>query len=133
MERAGKTIAKLRNMPGIQAEDLVISAWIAAIGERLASRAMASCLVRDRLVIDVEDKVWQQQFYQLRSPILAKLSELLGPGIVNELEFRVKRERLNVPRMPPRSAVSAGSASDSDGIADPVLRMLYRGAKKKAL
>ena len=133
MERAGKTIAKLRNMPGIQAQELALAAWGAAIGERLAARAIASSLVRDRLIVDVEDKVWQQQLYQLRGPILAKLTELLGAGIVNELEFRVRPSNRDIPRRPPQRATSPGVSTDADEIADPVLRMLYRDARKRAL
>ncbi|MGH9593444.1 MAG: DciA family protein, partial [Bryobacteraceae bacterium] len=112
MERAGKTIAKLRNMPGIEAPELAFAAWTAAMGERLASRAMASALVRDKLIIDVEDKVWQQQLYQLRGPIMAKLTALLGSGVVNELEFRVRGPKAEVPRRPPRRATSVQSDAD---------------------
>ena len=132
MERAGKTIAKLRNIPGISSEQLALNAWSAAIGQRLAARAVASSLVRDRLVVDVEDAVWQRQLHHLRGAILAKLTDLLGAGIVNDIEFRIRRPSWDVPRRPPQRAPALDPASDADGITDPVFRILYKGAKKKA-
>lgn len=132
MERAGRTIAKLRNLPGVETEQLALAAWTAAIGKRLAERAVASSLVRDRLIVNVADKIWQQQLYQLRAPILEKLAELLGGGVVNELEFRVRTPVAEIPRRPPRMAASLDSSQDGEEIADPVLRMLYRGAARKA-
>jgi hypothetical protein len=129
MERAGKTIAKLKTMPGISAEELAFSAWNAAVGKRLAERAIPCALVRDRLIVTVEDAVWQKQLFHLRGAILAKLTEVMGVGLVNDLEFRIVKPSDRVERIPPRSAAALDSA---DSIADPVMREIYAGSKRRA-
>lgn len=132
MERAGKTIAKLRSIPGISPEECALAAWSVAIGNRLATRAAASSLVRDRLIVDVEDAVWQRQLHQLRGQILARLSELLGAGVVNEVEFRIRKPINDVPRRPPQRAAGIDADAGAEDIAYPILRRVYEGAKRKA-
>lgn len=130
MERAGKFLAKLKLDSAISEEQLACSAWPAAVGGRIAKHSSAKSLVRSRLVIQVDDVVWQKQLYQLRSPILAKLREHLGDGVVNELEFRVA-----IPRRPPQPAQSlkeCAVSDEADRISDPIMRILYKQARKKA-
>jgi hypothetical protein len=55
---------------------------------------------------------------------------VIGPGIVEELEFRVAPR---VARRPPQMAVSAAADEEADGIRDPVFRTLYKQARKKAI
>jgi predicted nucleic acid-binding Zn ribbon protein len=130
MERAGKTISRLRGMSGLPAEDLARSAWPSAVGPRIAAHAAAVALVRTKLVVEVADSVWQKQLWQLRGPILAKLGELLGAEMVTELEFRI-----GVPRRPPARSQEPfpGAASEADGIGDPLLRRIYIESRKKAI
>ena len=122
------TIAKLRGLAGLPAEDLALSAWPAAVGKRLAARTRAVSLVRNNLIVEVEDAVWQQQLFQLRGPILQKLREVLGAEIVTGVEFRI-----GAPRRPPQraSAIDA-NAANHDGIVDPVFRLVYAQSKRKA-
>lgn len=130
MERAGKFLTKLKLESAVSHQELACSAWPAAVGRRIALHAAPKALVRSRLVVEVDDVVWQKQLFQLRIPILAKLREHLGEGIVNELEFRVA-----VPRRPPQAAQSLSPskpADEADGISDPVMRILYKQARKKA-
>lgn len=130
MERAGRAIARLRNRAGMSAEQMALAAWPAAVGKRIASHAWACALVRDRLVVDAEDAIWQKQLFHLSRVIVAKLGELLGEGVVKDVEFRIA-----VPRRPPQraNALNADAAQqEADGIADPVFRILYREARKKA-
>ncbi len=128
MERAGISIAKLRGLTGLPAEELALSAWPAAVGKRIALHARAVSLVRTNLIVEVEDTVWRQQLFQLRGPILQKLREVLGAEIVTAVEFRV-----GTPRRPPQraSAIAAGSPNE-DGIVDPVFRLVYAQSKRKA-
>ncbi len=124
MERAGKTVARLLVRPGVPAEDVAKAAWPAAVGRRIAEYARAVALVRDKLVVEVDDGVWQRQLWQMRTPILAKLQGLLGTNLVNDLEFRIA-----VPRRPP-----ARSASHSAGeIEDPVLRRNYLASERRSV
>ena len=105
------------------------AAWPAAVGKRIANHAVAAGLVRGRLVVEVEDAVWQRQLFTLRAQIVNKVAAVIGPGIVQALEFRVR-----VPRpMPQREERAARPADDADEIEDPVLRALYKAARKRAL
>ena len=88
MERAAKSLARLRLSDAISTEDLARAAWPAAVGKRIASKATAKSLVRNSLIVEVEDAIWRKNLFQLRFQILAKLSEILGSGVVQEIEFR---------------------------------------------
>ncbi len=128
MERAGRSLSKLRLSEKISTEELARSAWAVAVGKRIAAHSVAILLVRDRLVIEVEDAVWQKQLFHLRYQILAKLREVLGDELVREVEFRI-----GVQRRPPQVAVVLSKAPDeADLIEDSVLRMVYQQARKKA-
>jgi len=132
MERAGKALAKLKLSDAISPDQLAFAAWPAAVGARIARHACPKALVRGVLVVDAEDAVWQKQLFHLRFDILAKLADVLGGGIITDLEFRIAD---GVPRRPPQSALSHGEmtpADESDSIQDPVMRMLYKQARKKA-
>ena len=82
MERAGKSLARLKISDAISTEELARAAWPAAVGKRIASHATAKSLVRDSLIVEVEDAIWQKNLFHLRFQILAKLSEVLGSGII---------------------------------------------------
>ena len=130
MERAGKSLAKLKLTNAISQDDLARAAWPAAVGKRLAAHAAAKSLVRGSLIVEVEDAIWQKQLFHLRYDILAKLTSVIGSGIVTGLEFRIA-----TPRRPPQTAQSHGetlSVDEADGIEDPVLRIVYKQARKRA-
>jgi hypothetical protein len=129
MERVGRVIGKLgASRGGLSDEELALAAWPAAVGKRLALRTNAIALVRTRLVVEVEDAVWQRQLFTLRSQILQQLEKTAGCRVVEELEFRV-----GLPRRKPMGAETAASTGDeADGIRDPFLRNIYKAARKKA-
>ncbi len=127
MERAAKSLAKLS---AVSDEDLARAAWLAAVGKRIASHASAKALVRGSLIVEAEDAIWQQQLFHLRFPILAKLSQVLGGGIIRDVEFR-----LATPRRPPQPAQRLSepkSLDEADGIQDPSMRIIYKQSRKKA-
>ena len=129
MERAGKSLSKMKLGGVVSSEELACAAWPVAVGERIARRAVAKSLVRDRLVVEVDDVIWQRQLFHLRHAIVKKLRETLGDPLVNEVEFRIA-----VPRRPPQPARSLNPLplDEADGIGDPVLRILYKQSRKKA-
>jgi len=130
MERAARAIAKIRG-DQLSPDELAVAAWSAAVGRRLADRTNAVKLVRSRLVIEVEDAVWQSQLYQMRDQILPRVTAVIGPGIVDELEFRVAPR---IQRRPPRiAAASSSSGDEAESIRDPVFRALYKQARRKAV
>ena len=130
MERAANSLAKMKFSAKMSAEELARAAWPAAVGKRIAARASVAGLVRDRLVVEVEDAVWQKQLFHLRYQILRKVAEIIGDEIVRDIEFRIA-----TPRRPPQIAASLSesrASDEADGIKDPVLRTLYKEARKKA-
>src|SRR2546421_1804745 len=99
MERAGRSLAKLKLSGKISVDEIALAAWPAAVGDRIARHARAVALVRGNLVVEVEDAIWRKQLFYLRSHILRKMIELLGDTSVTDVEFRVA-----TPRRPPQIA-----------------------------
>jgi hypothetical protein len=134
MERASKLIRQL-SLSGeiITPEQMALAVWPDAVGKRLASYTRAAKLVRTRLVVEVPDSTWQRQLFALTPFILRNLAKSLGPGLVDDVEFRVVPRR----REPARAVTAAPApplfADEADAIADPVLRGIYKISRKKAL
>jgi aspartyl-tRNA(Asn)/glutamyl-tRNA(Gln) amidotransferase subunit C len=130
MERASTLIRGLR-LPGgtLSGEELACAVWPQAAGKKIASHTRAARLVRTRLIIEVEDVIWQRQLNSLSKHMIRNLEQILGKGMVEDLEFRVVPRR----RGPERAEQSAPALfDDSDAIADPVLRSIYRAARNVA-
>ena len=130
MERAGKSLAKLKLSDAISPDDVARAAWLAAVGKRIATHATAKSLVRGSLIVEVEDGIWQKQLFYLRFQILAKLQEVVGAGVITGIEFRIA-----TPRRPPQPALSLNASKpfdEADGITDPGMRIVYKQARKKA-
>ena len=130
MERASKFIRGL-GLPGetITAEELACAAWAPAVGKKVASHTRAAKLVRNKLVVEVEDRIWQRQLFALSYQILRNVVKGIGPDIVEQLEFKIVPRR----REPARAAVSMPLFDEADAIEDPVLRGIYRAARKRSL
>src|SRR5271165_3545451 len=110
MERAGRSLSKL-NLPP---DELARAAWPVAVGKRIALHAAAVSLVRERLVVEVEDAVWQRQLFGLRHQILHQLRKVIGDELIRELEFRIV-----IRRRPMGMAVTpSASSDDADQIED---------------
>ena len=123
MERAGRLIPKLKlsrelNDPETRAR----AAWSLAAGKKIAEYTRATALVRDSLIIEVGDFVWQRQLATLERVLLANLEKALGEPLVKKLDFRPMPAR----RMPQR----AESARSETGIEDPILDLIYHQKAK---
>jgi hypothetical protein len=124
MERAGHLFGKLKLSPLADAETRARAAWAMAAGKIIARHTRATALVRDSLIVEVEDYVWQQQLVPLEHFLIRNLRKALGEGLVKKIDFRP------MPRkMMPQRAETARPAED--GIGDPVLGLLYRQSKLK--
>ena len=133
MEPASRLMGKLK-FPGdsFPVEQLVCAAWTATVGSRIAKHARAERLVRTKLIVGVDDSVWQRQLFGMSRMILARLTESLGDTvIVDELEFRVAQKKRG-PQRAERSTPAA-SADEADGIEDANLRRLYMTSRKSEL
>ena len=132
MEPASKLIRGLRLPDGaMSAEELACTAWPQAVGKKVAAHTRAAKLVRTRLVVEVEDALWQRQLFALSRSILRNLERAVGEGLVDDLEFRVVPRR----REPQRAQKSLPGlfADEAAAIEDPVLRSIYKASRKKAL
>ena len=128
MERASKVLGKLNLPQGTVAPEIMVcAAWAGAVGKKVAAHTRAARLVRSHLIVEVEDSVWQRQLFVLRSQIRRKIDERIGAGIVEDIEFRVAPRRLG----PLRAQHSTAAMDDADGIADPVLRNIYKASRKR--
>ena len=124
MEHAGRVIGRAKL---IAPQDLAGAAWAATVGKKVANHTGRVSLVRSKMVIEVEDAIWQRQLYTMRGQIVAKLGSILGEGVVDDLEFRIM-----IPRIEPQREENPRSNDEADRIADPVLRNLYKTARRKA-
>lgn len=130
MERASRVLRKLSLPQGtFTPEAMVCAAWASAVGKKIAAHTRAARLVRTHLIVEVEDAVWRRQLFVLREQIRRKIDESVGAGVVEDIEFRVMPARLG----PHRAQHAAAGADEANGIADPVLRNLYKASRKREL
>ncbi|MBI1792122.1 MAG: DUF721 domain-containing protein [Acidobacteria bacterium] len=129
MERASRVMGKLRFPDdAVTGEELARAAWNSAVGPRIARHARAERLVRGKLIVGVDDSVWQRQLFVMSRLILEKLGGTLGEGRVTDLEFRVAP-----PKRAPRRAEASRPADEADSILDPGLRRVYLASRKREL
>ena len=122
MERAAKLLTRMKLAGCVTPEEVVIASWPAAVGNKIAAHTKAVSIVRGRLIVEVEDYVWQTQLRTLRTQILKNLKRLTETELITDLEFR-----LSVPRRAPQRALTPLRATDdADAIQDPVLSRIYR-------
>ena len=62
MERASRLIRAL-NLPGdtLSVEDLVRTVWPVAVGKKISAHTRPTRMVRNCLIVEVEDPIWQRQ------------------------------------------------------------------------
>ncbi len=131
MERAGKLLGQSKAVSRcLTPEQLILASWQVAVGKKIAVRTRARKLVRERLVIEVDDAIWQKQLYSLRTQILSRFDTVLGPGYVSELEFKVVPMKRG-PAMETRT-VRDGGQNEADRIEDPILSRIYKASERAA-
>lgn len=137
MDQASRIIAQWSGVSDlISGERIACGAWQKAVGKRLGERTRAVKLVRDKLIVEVEDEVWRRNLWGLRFHILKNLVKAIGPGIVGDLEFRVVPVRREAQRE--TAAALFGSLpgekpDESAAIGDPGMRRIYRNARRREI
>jgi predicted nucleic acid-binding Zn ribbon protein len=113
-----------------------VAAWKHLVGEGIANHAVPVQLQNKRLVVAVEDNIWQRQLEQMRGQLLFRLNSLLGQPIVKSIEWRVDPRSVAKAR----GTVGTSTAKPSDykipeelvtaaaGIDDASLRRAFLGA-----
>ncbi len=126
MERAGRLIGKLKLSPDTaDVETRARAAWAVAAGKKIAEHTLATALVRDTLIVEVGDYIWQRQLASLEKQIVENLEQVLGEKVVAKIDFRPMPRR----RAPQRAETVRNG---SEHVNDPVLDLLYRQSKKNA-
>ena len=130
MERAGRIAAKLKLASGVSDPGLIAcAAWKMAAGKKIAQHTRAVALVRGKLVIEVDDMVWQRQLFGLRHFLIKNLAKELGEAVVTDLDLRPVPRR----RGPQVAQVARPAAIEDEAshIEDPFMRSLYREAQAR--
>ena len=132
MKPAGRLLGTLKIAANLEDPEMRLRAvWAKAAGAKVARHTRVASLVRDTLIVEVEDFTWQKQLASLRHFIVSNLARDLGEVLVKEIEFRP---------MPPRRAMQRAESARADGpvssdeaarIEDPVMRMLYVKSRMK--
>ena len=125
MERAGRLIAKMHLPPDVDdRETRARAAWTLAAGKKIARHTRATTLVRDALIVEVEDYLWQQNLARMEHFFVRNLARELGEAIVKKIDFRPMPRR----REPQRAEFARPSR---ERVNDPVLDLVYRQLKYK--
>ena len=127
MEQASRILARSNRLAKVlDHEQVACGAWAGVVGKRLARYSRAVKLVRERLVVEVDDDMWRQSLYGLRYQLLRGLETAVGEGVVQDLEFKV---------MPARFAAQKQTGptlfDESDAIEDSSLRRIYRQSRRR--
>jgi len=133
MKPAGRLLGTLKIASAIEGPEARLrKAWAKAAGPKVARYTRVASLVRDTLIVEVEDFTWQKQLASLRHFIVSNLARDLGEVLVKEIDFRPMPKRMAPQRAEAaRADVEVVSTDEADRIEDPVLRMLYRKSRRR--
>jgi hypothetical protein len=97
MDQLIKTLPAILKAFGVSAEVVeaaCVGAWKHAVGEGLASHAVALQLQGSTLIVAVYDEMWKKQLHQMRGQFMFRLNSILGQPLVKSIEFRVDPKKL---------------------------------------
>jgi hypothetical protein len=135
MERAARLIQNNKLSKKVfSEEDLARAVWPAAVGKAIAAHTSRLTLVRQTLVVEVEDAIWQKQLFTLRGQILERLRRVTASDVVQDIEFRIAVKRRQPQRAETRESpqINIDNGDEADSIQDAVLKKVYRLSRKKA-
>lgn len=130
MDQISRIVAKHTDISDLVGrESIACAVWKKAVGKRIALRTRPIKMVRDTLVVEVEDEVWRQNLWSLRYQILRNLEKALGPEVVLHLDLRVMPPRIGPARESRDLSPAPGKLDEADEIQDPGLRRIYKAAR----
>jgi len=137
MERSARLIRNWKYSRQIFTDEQILEGlWPAAVGKAIARHTSKLKLVRETLVVEVEDVTWQRQLFPLSSQIVSRIRQLMGNSAVERIEFRVGVPRRQMQREEtsyrPNEQPTLSCPDEADQIVDPVLKKLYRLSRKRA-
>src|SRR5712691_6480369 len=133
MKPAGRLLGTLKIAAALENPEMRLrAAWPKAVGAKVARHTRVASLVRDTLVVEVEDIIWQKQLASLAHYLVSNLARDLGEVLVKDIDFRPMPRRIGPQRAEAaRADVPAVPADEAERIEDPVMRMLYLKSRKK--
>jgi hypothetical protein len=136
MKPAGRLLGTLKIAAALEnPESRLRAAWAKAAGPKVARHTRVASLVRETLLVEVEDFIWQKQLASLGHFIVSNLARDLGEVLVKDIDFRPMPRRMGMQRAESARAdvqsADTASADDAERIEDPVMRMLYRQSRKR--
>ena len=90
MEQAKSILSRLLQQapaPFLQELDLIRGFWPEAVGPLLAKHSRLTELAAGKLVVEVPDRRWLEQFVPMRGQIASFLKRELGKPEVRQIEF----------------------------------------------
>ncbi len=136
MERAALLLKQNKYSRQILSDDdLVRGIWPLAVGKTIARHTGRISVVRSKLVVEVEDAIWQRQLHALSRQIVDRIQKTMGSTLLNDIEFRIGIPRRQMHREEsPRNClqVAVYDVDEADAIQDPVLKKVYRISRKRA-
>jgi predicted nucleic acid-binding Zn ribbon protein len=118
------------------AEAAAIAAWKHVVGAGLVNHTVPVRLENKKLVVVVEDNIWQRQLEQMRGQLLFRLNSLLGQPLVKSIELRIDPKTLAKTRgesdaskrQRPDYRIPVELVTAAAGIEDVGLRRAFLGA-----
>lgn len=77
--------------PTVDAIIGVMDAWPDVVGADLASHCTARSIEHGRLVVTVDDPAWADRLLWSERQVLTRLDAVVGAGVVDHLDVRVRR------------------------------------------
>ena len=90
MEQAKSILSRVLQQapaPFLDELDLIQGFWPEAVGPLLAKHSRLTELAAGKLVVEVPDRRWLEQFVPMRHQIMSFLEQELGKPDVREIEF----------------------------------------------
>jgi predicted nucleic acid-binding Zn ribbon protein len=72
--------------------ELLQKLWPALVGEQLASVTRIITIQGSRVVLDVPDRVWRKQLYQMKGKLLHRINEPWGTQRITEIAFTYENQ-----------------------------------------
>ncbi len=93
-KRVGEALDRVSRglgLPSATATARLVRAWPEVVGEAVAVHTTPKWVRDGVLVLAVDDPVWAAQLRWLEADLLARVTEVTGPGVVERITFQVRR------------------------------------------
>jgi hypothetical protein len=133
MERAARLLNKHKySLALLDSDEYARAIWPAAVGKAIARHTSRLKVVRDTLVVGVEDAIWQKQLFSLSTQIVHRVQKCMGSTAITQIEFRILPPKREPQREPAPHPASPDAGDDAEAIQDPVLKKVYLLSRKRS-